>query len=927
MVNDFKIKKYWITALCTVLFSLAGFSQGLSDATIGFNLSKETEVLKKQGLKDEDLTKEIARLRKIKMASFIIIKNKEAAAIQENKMKPLAKSILTKNIKTASKISSLAKTEMECSYDYYRAGRIQYAGGPTYDQNSVKINTPANITFYKYYNGTNGNLSYEWKLYNPDGIVIDTKNTSNFSITLPAVGAYKIVLTLTDAIGCSEFEATLYVRDSNNCVISPEERNGTIYTPRNSDQLVENRESIVTLSPSGFSTNNLIYKWDLFDVNGSNIFTSSEPEFKFTPPAKGQFLINLKITDPNGCSTTYTRNVETVDICTYTQYDDYFDIMAPEESAGGRVSFAKVGQRVTLEPVFFSGGNKEFTYSWKLFDPKGQQIGTGSHRVFPFTPTEPGYYTLTADLTNLETGCILTAKKTVASQIENGCVLTNPKSSEVYELYLKFVKKLIERVVLGETDEQINSSIAMPEFMALKPYIKNGVGDKIYNFVSIQEGYGDQRVNGINFSFSPEREYDIHIYSIDGVYYNSEYSTPEDLEYNISSAIFTNISQYIAADDFFVSCQVINGGKKAKTGKVVLEPYECTRESEVRNIIFCPGEGSHCTPEIVGTIKSNFPFIYPKTEYSFYFETIIPNLTYSWSITSETGEVLSTSDADITTPYRYTFLNEGIYFVKLTAKNELGCTTNFTKKIIVDNKRCANDSNNFTFETEENGVTYIWTTTDINGNIVDTITNTTGNYSFTTNTAGKYEVKLTANAEKKCETIFAKTIFVENCTPVVVVSCTQNNPLTPKIHQLFINLINKAATTPNGVDVNTYAKTEIAALAPYTFGPNAKIFNFSNDSSSVSFSFTENYTGIDVYIPKSSQGTITGIDLSKYESSSSKTIVEINYTNGSSNLTNGYVTNIDFCPSIDCTPITGVINIVKRGTASTNKKTNSSSKI
>lgn len=925
MVNDFKIKKHWIAALCAILFSLASFSQGLSDTTIGFNLSKETEVLKKQGFKDDVLTKEIARLRKIKMANFIVMKNKEAAIIQDNKTKPASKSKTTnKTIVSLSQNSKLSQTEMECGYHDYRAGQINLPYNSEYgDLNGIKINTLNNLTFYKYYTGTNGTLSYEWKLYDNNGNLIDSKTTSNFPITLTNIGKYKVTLKLTDDIGCSEFERTLEVRDSNACIISPDERFGSINLPNYQENVLVNSQSLITFYPSGFNTTGFNYKWELLNSLGQNVATSTENDFAITPNTLGSHKINLTITDPNGCSTKYEREIESVDECVFNKnkYDLFIDV--PNVFVG-YVGQIKAGQTAYIAPGLNWSFYNEFTFKWKLYNPSGDEILTSNTEFFSFILKIPGYHKIVLEATNKVNGCVYTAEKVMNCLIENSCTNNNLKSAEVKVLYDNFIKKLIKRVILGETDQQVDATIASPEFMALKPYIKNAIGDKIYNFVSLRDEYG---VIGINFSFSPDREYDIHIYDFYGIRYNPEYDTLEDLDYSIESSVYTDITQYQNPDDYFVSCYVINPSKKKNTGKVILKPYECSMESEVRNIIFCPGEGSHCTPEIVGTIKSNFPFIYPKTEYSFYFETIIPNLTYSWSITSETGEVLSTSDADITTPYRYTFLNEGIYFVKLTAKNELGCTTNFTKKIIVDNKRCANDSNNFTFETEENGVTYIWTTTDINGNIVDTITNTTGTYSFSTNTAGTYEVKLTANAEKKCETVFAKTIFIENCTPVVVVSCTQNNPLTPKIHQLFINLINKAATTPNGVDVNTYAKTEIAALAPYTFGPNAKIFNFSNDSSSVSFSFTENYTGIDVYIPKSSQGTITGIDLSKYESSSSKTIVETNYTNGSSNLTNGYVTNIDFCPSVDCTPITGVINIVKRGTASTNKKTNSSSKI
>lgn len=910
MVNDFRIKKYWIATLCTVLFSLASFSQGLVDTTIGFNRSKETDSLKKLGFKDKNLAKELAKLRKNKIADYMSMTNRQDAVIKENKAKLTSKSSTAPNTNTTK---LMATAEMVCESNDLRYGTIYSPYAIYGDYSGIRLNTLANITFRKWTNATNGNLVYEWKLFDPNGVLLDTKNTLNFPITATSFGTYKVTLKLTDAIGCTEFEQNFTVRDPNVCIIPQDARGGAIYTPQNREQVPMNHESIITFSPYGFSPTNFIYKWDLLNLNGQSVATSTQTDFTINPSAEGQYVINLEITDPTGCTTIYKRDVEAVEFCMYNNDEYAVAISAPDEYTTGRVTDIKIGQTITLESFLWNGfPPDDFTYSWKLYNPNDVEIGSGSNTTFPVTTTIPGYYKVTLGATSKATGCVTSTRKIMNSLIENGCTVNNEKSLEVQSLYLSFVKKLIQRVVLGETDEQINSTIAMPEFMALKPYIKNSIGDRIYNFVSLKEGFGeDQRVNGINFSFSPDRAYDVHIYSFYGIYYNPEYNTPEDLDYSVSSAIFTNVSQYIAADDFFVSCQVINGGKKAKTGKVVLEPYECTKESEVRNIIFCPGEGSNCTPEIVGIIKSANTYIYPNQGNSFSFETTVPNLTYSWTITSEAGQAISTSNADITTPFAYTFANEGVYFIKLVAKNEIGCTTNFTKKVIVDNKRCASETNTFVFETEVANVNYTWTTTDISGNTVDTVTNTTGVYSFTTNIAGTYEVKLTANAEEKCETIFKKTIFIENCTPVVVVSCTQNNPLTPKIHRLFIDLVNKLSSAPNGVDANVYAKNEIAALIPYTYSPRAKIFNFTNDTSSISFSFTEDAIGNDVYLPKSNLGTITGIDLDKFEGHPYKTIVETHYSNGSYD-DNGYVRNIDFCPSQECTPLVGTITIVKR---------------
>ncbi|MCD0467442.1 leucine-rich repeat domain-containing protein [Flavobacterium sp. ENC] len=810
------------------------------------------------------------------------------------------------------------KAPMVCEYHDYRTGTIiiPYNYG---DPIGIPINTATNLTFYKYYGPSNANLTYEWKLYNSNNILIDSKNTKNFPITLTAIGDYKVKVKLTDALGCSEFESNLKVRDLTTCVISPEERNGTIYSPANRDVVLENSESLFTFSPSGFYATNFIYKWDLIDANGNIVATSNEIDFK-VHPTQGKYQVNLQIKDPNGCTTDYKRDIETVDICTYTGNDNYFDIRSAKEYMGGRVWFVKPGEISIFSPRFFDS-NGNYTYSWKLYNPTGELISTGSNINFPVTLSLPGYHKITLDITNLTTGCTKSATKTVDCLISNSCTVDNSKSQEVKELYVNFVKKLIIRYILGETDEQINASIATPEFMALKPYIKNGTGDKIYNFVSSVNESGGYT---FNFSFSPDRAYDVHVSSRYPIYYDPEYNSLEDLDNSAAGLIYTDISQYIAADDYFVSCYVQSEDKKKKTAKVVLGPNECTRESEVRNIIFCPGEGNNCTPSIVGAIKSGSENIYPNAQASFTFETTVPNLTYTWSVVSETGEVLHTSNSDITDPYIYTFATNGNYKIKLISKNETGCTENFTKNIIVDKKRCTSEANNFTFETAVTNATYVWTTTNSAGNIVDTVTNATGIYSFTTSIPGQYEVKLVANAGENCETIFAKTIVVENCNTTV--SCTQNSLLTPKVHSLFINLINKLVTTPNGTDVNRYALNEIIALASYTTSSRAKIFNFVNNSTAVSFSFSQNGGSNDVFLPKSASGSISGIDLSKYFGSQESTQVITNYSDGSNNPAGGFVRNIDFCPAVECLPSPGKIKVT-HATGANKSSTGNHSKI
>lgn len=801
----------------------------------------------------------------------------------------------------------------ECGYYQNLNGSI-YSPYPYGDYFGVILNQPVNIRYYKV--NQSAVLNYEWSLYNSNGFLMQSGDQETFPINITNEGEYLIKLRVSDYSNCYTTERTIKTRGPiENCVVPASDRGAAYIDGFDYRGVVVNTPTPISLNYTAFSITGFTFKWELFNPEGILVGTSNNETFPVTLPTLGDYKINLQIKDPLGCVTDYTETLPSVELCTYNANSDDFSIFGPNDYTSGRVSFINAGESMMMRPYFWQGKPVENnTYSWKLYNPQGEEIGTGTDPYLQITLTQAGYHKITLVATDIATGCVISRNKTMDCLIGNSCTVNNDKSTEVKNLYVNFLKKLIVRSVLGETDEQINASVATPEYMELKPYIKNGVGDKIYNFVSTIGENGS--LGSFNFSFSPNREYDVHIYNRFGIQYDPEYHTIEDLNYKAESLIYTDISQYINADDFFVSCYVQSESKRAKTGKetnkVILEPYECTTESEVRNIIFCPGEESNCTPEIIGIIKSATPYIYPNELNAFSFETTVPNLTYSWTITSEAGDVLSTSNADITVPFAYTFANEGIYFIKLVAKNQTGCTTNFTKKITVDNKRCASEANSFVFETEAANVNYTWTTTDITGNTVDTVTNTTGVYSFTTNIPGTYEVKLTANAEEKCETIFTKTIFVENCTPVVIVSCTQNNPLTPKIHRLFIDLINKLASTPNGVDANIYAKNEIAALVPYTYSPRAKIFNFNNDTSSISFSFTEDAIGKDVYLPKSNLGTITGIDLDKYEAYPYKTIVETHYSNGSYDAENGYVKNIDFCPSQECTPLVGTISIVKR---------------
>ncbi|MDW8850108.1 hypothetical protein SD960_08405 [Flavobacterium sp. MMLR14_040] len=321
------------------------------------------------------------------------------------------------------------------------------------------------------------------------------------------------------------------------------------------------------------------------------------------------------------------------------------------------------------------------------------------------------------------------------------------------------------------------------------------------------------------------------------------------------------------------------------TGNPDMSPLFLDREPVTLNVV-------NCTP-IIGTLKTKSEELYSNVESDFSLETTAPNLTYSWSAATKTGEIVN-SNTNTTGLYSYKFAAEGDYILTLIVTNLNGCTTTFTKDITVKSRFCAKEPINFVFETTFNKLNYTWSSTNSSNMVINKAVNTTGEYKFIPELPGEYEIKLTATGEQNCDILFSKQISVKSCDPYI--SCTKTNTLTPEIHRLFIALTNKLANTPNGTDPNSYASKEIAALSPYTTDQKAKIYNFANTSTQISFSFSETAIGNDVQLPKSAGGSITNIDLSKYENAATKISSPISFSNGSVNVNDGYVRNINFCP-------------------------------
>ncbi|MEZ0131124.1 hypothetical protein AB9T88_15685, partial [Flavobacterium sp. LBUM151] len=89
---------------------------------------------------------------------------------------------------------------------------------------------------------------------------------------------------------------------------------------------------------------------------------------------------------------------------------------------------------------------------------------------------------------------------------------------------------------------------------------------------------------------------------------------------------------------------------------------------------------------------------------------------------------------------------------------------------------CALQASNFSFETSATNLSYIWSVTNSNGNVLDRSTsNSTGLYSFNFPSPGNYILTLvTTNKDTKCNTVHPLPLTIVSCTIPSEDVCIQN---------------------------------------------------------------------------------------------------------------------------------------------------------
>lgn len=841
MVNNLKIKKYWIATLCMVFCSLSSFAQELSDATIGFDVANYTAFLKNRGVDDKDMSAEISRLRDMQLSNYLELKKVQDGILQKK----------------------IEEEKLNTKTNHSNTGKSAFVDIPASERAAL-------ISLYNSTNGanwTNTKINYKiWDVTNP------ASDVSTW---------YGVTVTDGHVTKIAEIDNVIGIIPDLSALQSLKE----LY--------------IFSCSFTG----DLTGLQNLINLEKLRIgYSTSIPKSNFPDLIPITKLTNLSELCFNNCNFTFNS--------------------IPQD-------FIKLTKLKKLE-IRYGNINQNWQILGNLTDLTYLNLNQNNISSQATTLALPSNF---VNFTKLEILDLSMNKIEDISVIANMKELTflNVQWNEIKAIplgfneltklnYIRFgSNKFTGKVPSYFQNLQFNTfSIDQNDFEGTLPPLKFDLtySTTMYSISGLGASYPNKTLGiiGNKFRFIDfSNEFEYYKAKIASNYFGfssqKHINKNETITRGIGQAL--TLKMYPDGDDRYLQNDTYKWFKNnieiiGATGATYTIPTLKTTDAATYYSMSYHTSNPDMSPLVLyrepitlrigtcptlqGSITSDADKFHTNAESSFAFESTATGLTYEWSVTPANG----TATSNTLNSYTHTFTEAGDYEVKLVATDANGCSTTFTKTVKVEDRYCDNEPIDFAFNTTETNLIYNWTSTDSFGNIVHRETNATGLYTFTPQVGGEYVIELVASSATSCKTLFSKNVIVDQCTPYI--SCTKDNPLSPEIHRLFINLIGKLASTPTGTDVNIYAHKEIAAVAPYTADLRAKIYNFTNTNEAVSFSFSATAAENEIYIPKSASGSITAINLEKYKDALTSTIVATSYTSGTINKSDGHVRNIDFCP-------------------------------
>ncbi|PJJ11141.1 hypothetical protein CLU83_4637 [Flavobacterium sp. 1] len=181
---------------------------------------------------------------------------------------------------------------------------------------------------------------------------------------------------------------------------------------------------------------------------------------------------------------------------------------------------------------------------------------------------------------------------------------------------------------------------------------------------------------------------------------------------------------------------------------------------------------TNCIPK-AGTLKLSTEQVAVGETAKFSFEqtagTVIAGevVNYKWTITDTAGQTVNSSTTTVGT-HSFVFTAEGKYTVNLVVTGADGCQATFNQEVtIVPEKKCINENISFSFETTSPNLSYVWTSKNATGEVVNSSTASASSlYNVSFAISGDYTITMVAtDMVTQCSETFTKKVTIESCAP------------------------------------------------------------------------------------------------------------------------------------------------------------------
>jgi Leucine-rich repeat (LRR) protein len=779
MILSFKIKKYYLLTIALLMGSWAMVAQNLSDQQIGFDVARTTTSLQEHGVKPQDLARELTLMREIQQRQYLEMKKIEEGILQKTQAEQTAKAStrrITNTAKTA--FVDVPQNERDALITFYNS-----TGGSNW-KNTLANNKPWKIndstsdvsTWFgiEVSNGHVTGLGY--------GFQIDILIDNNLSGTIPPEIGNLTELRYID-LETNNLSGPIPAEIGNlrNLILLALDNNpltGSI--PKEIGNLTNLKELRLTYTQLTGSIPTEIGKL-------TNLFVLylASSKFSGTIPKEIGSLTSLGSLWLGQNQFTGTIPLEIGNLYKLeTLFLNDNQLLGNIPSEIGNLTKLRI---LSLDHNQLTGSiTTEISNLTNL-----EQLYLNNNQLSGSIPSQIGNLKSLFDL-NLSFNQL---SGSVPSQIGNFTNLSglNLSFNQLTGLIPKeiFNNQKINAVDLsynqltGSIPIEINNIVSGNGYIYLQSNQLTGfvpiTNIDLFTDIYIQENKFRflDLVTIVQLFKKPTIHADVNYYpqaktdlpetitksagqTVDLIMYTDDRFHPSDTYQwfkngaaitGANSRIYT-IASLTAANEGVYTC------KSYHTTNPDMSPLVLEREPITLTISNCPG--------IPGDIQSVATSFYTNTKSDFTFATKVKGLSYVWSVATAAEPLtpIATAPASTSVLYSYTFANPGDYEVKIEVTDKNNCVYKFVKDITVKDQHCVGEPMDFGFDSPATGLSFTWSVKNPAGAIVNTVTNTTGKYSYTPTLPGDYLVQLTTTTADQCTTTFSEPVTVTTCNTI-----------------------------------------------------------------------------------------------------------------------------------------------------------------